>query len=229
MDLEQVHMESIKRDNLHSSGNIYPGKGTQADIWLAGVNNQLVAVKDYHQKGFLVKFLFGRWLIEREFKVYQKLQGIKGIPKVYKLLDKDAFILEYIEGKDCSHFNKGSLSEEFFIKLKDLIDEIHRHGVVHCDLKKRTNIIITPAGQPFLIDFAAGFAKGRKFNFIWNWFYRQFYEDDLKAIAKLKKKVAPELLSKEEEDGLYKRLFLENEVRSIRKQVRKWIKKLALR
>ncbi|MFH1563402.1 MAG: hypothetical protein ABIF11_08320 [Nitrospirota bacterium] len=224
-----MNLESVKRENLHSLSNIYSGKGSQADIWLARIDNQLVAVKDYHQKGFLFKLLFGRWLINREFEIYKKLQGIKGIPDVYKLLDKDAFILEYIEGKDCSHFNKGSLSEEFFIKLKDLIDEIHSRGVVHCDLKKRTNIIMTPLGQPFLVDFAAGFAQGRKFNFIWNWFYRQFYEDDLKAIAKLKKKVAPELLNKEEENSLYKRLFLENEVRYVRKQVRKWIKKLALR
>ncbi len=224
--MEQMHLKSVKRENLHSISNIYSGKGTQADIWLARIDNQLVAVKDYHQKGFLVKLLFGRWLINREFKIYKKLQGIKGIPNVYNLLDKDAFILEYIEGKDCSHFNQGSLSEEFFIKLKALIDAIHSRGVVHCDLKKRMNIIITPSGQPFLVDFATGFAKGKRFNFIWNWFYKQFYEDDLKAIAKLKKKTAPELLSKEEEDNLHKRLFLENQVRSIRNQARRWIKRL---
>jgi len=223
-----MDLELVTRKNLHHLGNIYSGKKAQADIWLAKVNNQLVAVKDYHSKRFLFKLLFGRWLIAREFKIYKKLQGIKGIPKVYKLLDKDAFILEYIDGKDCSYFDKGSLPEEFFTYLRNLIDEIHAHGIVHCDLKKRTNIIITDKYQPYLIDFAASFSKGGRFNFILNWFYKQFYQDDLNAIAKLKKRLSPELLTQEEEERLSKRLFLENEVRFIRNHVRRWIKKLAL-
>jgi RIO-like serine/threonine protein kinase len=224
-----MNLEFVKRENLHYLKTIYPGKGTQASIWLTKINDQLVVVKDYHLRGFLFKLLFGRWLIRREFEIYKKLQGIKGIPKVYKLLDKDAFILEYIEGKDCSNFDKGSLPEEFFIHLRNLIDEIHAHGVVHCDLKKRMNIIITDGYQPYLIDFAAAFTKGRMFNFIRNWFYKQFYQDDLNAIAKLKKKLSPHLLTQEEEKNLYKRLFLENEVRALRQYVRKLIKKLALR
>ncbi|MEW6096583.1 MAG: RIO1 family regulatory kinase/ATPase [bacterium] len=225
----KMDLESVKRENLHPLDNIYPGKGTQADIWLSKINNQLVAVKDYHSRRFLFKLLFGRWLIEREFGIYKKLQGINGVPKVYKLLDKDAFILEYIDGKDCSNFDKGSLPEEFFTYLRSLIDDIHARGVVHCDLKKRTNIIITQRHQPYLVDFAAAFTKGRRFNFIRNWFYKQFYQDDLNAIAKLKKKLSPQLLTQEEEDNLSKRLFLEKEVRVIRKYVRRWIKKLALR
>lgn len=224
-----MELKSVKRENLHSLANIYVGKGTQADIWLTKINNQLAAIKDYHSRGFLFKSLFGRWLIAREFEIYKKLQGINGIPDVYKLLDKDAFILEYIEGKDCSNFDRGSLPEEFFIRLRNLIDDIHLHGVVHCDLKKRTNIIITKEYQPFLIDFAASFTKGSRFNFIRNWFYKQFYQDDLNAIAKLKKKVSPHLLTQEEEENLSKRLFLEKEVRFIRDHVRRWIKKLALR
>ncbi len=224
-----MDLKSVKREDLHPLRNIYPGKGTQATIWLTKINEQLVAVKDYHLRRFLFKLLFGRWLIAREFKMYKKLQGIKGIPNVYNLLDKDAFILEYVEGYDCSNFTKGSLPEEFFTHLRNLIDKIHAYGVVHCDLKKRTNIIVTDGYQPYLIDFAASFTKGRRFNFIQNWFYKQFYQDDLNAIAKLKKKLSPHLLTQEEEDNLHKRLFLERGVRFIRKHVRNWIKKLALR
>lgn len=223
-----MELEAINRKNLPHLKTIYPGKNAQADIWLTKIDKQLVAVKDYHSRGLLFKLLFGRWLIRHEFEIYKKLQGIRGIPKVYKLLDKDAFILEYIEGKDCSNFEKGNLPKEFFNKLKALIDEIHTYGVVHCDLKKRRNIIITNEYQPYLVDFAAGFTKGRRFNFIRNWFYKQFYQDDLNAIAKLKKKLSPHLLTQEEEKNLYKRVFLENEVRFIRNHIRRWIKRLAV-
>lgn len=222
-----MNLEKVTRENLHPVDNIYHGKQAQANIWLAKVNEQLVAVKDYQLKGFLFKLVFGRWLIKREFEIYKKLQGIKGIPYVYKLLDKDAFILEYVEGMDCSKLDKGSIPEVFFKQLKDLIDEIHSHGIVHCDLKKRANIIVTKGYQPYLVDFATSFTQGHRFNFIRNWFYRQFYQDDLKAIAKLKKRIAPHLLTQEEKDNLSKRLFLEPQVRFIRKHVRRWIKRLA--
>jgi len=222
-----MDLETLTRESLHPVDNISSGKQAEANIWLAKVNDQLVAVKDYHLKGTLFKLLFGRWLIRREFEIYKKLQGIKGIPNVYKLLDKDAFILEYIVGIDCSKMAKGSIPEVFFSHLKCLIDEIHSHGVVHCDLKKRANIIITNGYQPYLVDFATSFTKGSRFNFIRNWFYKQFYQDDLNGIAKLKKKVAPHLLTPEEEDNLSKRLFLELEIRFLRKHVRRWIKRLA--
>jgi len=222
-----MDLETVTRETLPPLGNIYPGKQAQANIWLTRINNQLVAVKDYRLKGFLFKILFGRWLIRREFEIYKKLQGIKGIPQVYKLLDKDAFILEYIEGTDCSKLEKGSLPEVFFSQLKDLIDEIHARGVVHCDLKKRANIIVTNGYQPYLVDFATSFTKGSRFNFIQNWFYKQFYQDDLNSIAKLKKKISPHLLTPEEEDNLSRRLFLEPEIRFLRKHVRRWIKRLA--
>ncbi|MEW6620084.1 MAG: RIO1 family regulatory kinase/ATPase [bacterium] len=217
----------VKRGNLHPVGNVHTGKKAEANIWLTRINDQLVVVKDYHSKRFLFKLLFGRWLIRREFEIYKKLQGIKGIPKVYQLLDKDAFILEYIEGEDCYHFKGGDLNEEVYVRLRDLIDEIHCRGVVHCDLKKRSNIVIRADWQPYLVDFATAFTQGSRFNFIQRWFYKQFYQDDLKAIAKLKKRLSPHLLTQEEETNLSTRLFLENEVRFIRKYVRQWIKKLA--
>lgn len=217
--------ELLERKNLsaYCSGYIYQGSGTRADVKLIQVLGQKAAVKDYRERDFLFRFFLGRWLIDREFKIYQKLEGLKGVPQVYKKIDAYAFIYEYIEGKNCRSLMPGHLPKEAFDKLRQVVDRIHSRGVVHCDLKTNKNIILTPNNEIYLVDFTASFTKGNRFNLIRNWFFKQFFQDDLKAIAKLKREFAPHLLTQEEEAALSSMVFLERQARYGRDLVRRWI------
>jgi hypothetical protein len=57
------------------------------------------------------------------------------------------------------------------------------------------NIIVSGDGQPYLIDFAAHTVRGSRWNLFWRWAFIGFCEADLLAIVRLKKRLAPELLS----------------------------------
>lgn len=223
-----MSFEILTRENLadYCIGYIYQGSGTRADVKLVQIQGKKAAVKDYYHRDILFKLILGKWLSAREFKIYQRLSNVKGIPQVYKKIDSYAFVYEYIEGKNCRDLQGKQLSKDVFDKLRDLIDRIHEHKVVHCDLKTNKNIILTPEDEPYLVDFTASFTPGNRLNFIKNWFFKQFCQDDLNGISKLKKEFAPHLLTLEEERNLTNRIFLEKQVRYCRDVVRKWIQTL---
>jgi serine/threonine protein kinase len=96
----------------------------------------------------------------REARVYEHVRDPR-LPRVYaveQLEDGTAFMaMEKLEGITLSTLlDQGPLSIEracqITIELLDALGEVHRHGVVHRDVKP-ANVILTPAGSLFLIDF----------------------------------------------------------------------------
>jgi formylglycine-generating enzyme required for sulfatase activity len=85
-------------------------------------------------------------------------------PNVVKMYHSDNTVLgpyivmEYIDGEDLGKYidRHGPLSEEraliWFGKLADALDEGHNKRLIHRDLKPK-NILISSAGEPFLVDF----------------------------------------------------------------------------
>lgn len=73
----------------------------------------------------------------------------------------------------------------FFAALLDIILSVHRAGVAHADLKRKDNILVTPDGQPRILDFGAAVVK--KETGAWNdRLYRQACQIDLNAWIKHK-------------------------------------------
>jgi serine/threonine protein kinase len=96
----------------------------------------------------------------REARVYEHVRDPR-LPRVYaveQLEDGTAFMaMEKLEGVTLSSLlDQGPLSMEracrIGIELLDVLEEVHRHGVVHRDVKP-ANVILSPAGSLFLIDF----------------------------------------------------------------------------
>ncbi len=68
-------------------------------------------------------------------------------------------VVEFVEGEHFDlHCRRHNLSPaarlRLFDAILDAVEFIHRHGVIHQDLKP-SNILITPSGQPKLLDFGA--------------------------------------------------------------------------
>ena len=102
----------------------------------------------------LVRWL-RRWMIRREYAVYQRLEGVAGVPRCFGL-DNDRLLLEFIEGNPL-RLSSGELEnrDRFFAVLLETLQSIHRAGVAHSDMKRKDNIIVTPEGLPVLIDFGS--------------------------------------------------------------------------
>jgi serine/threonine protein kinase len=186
---------------------IKEGTSLKPDLYQIDLNGKAIIVKDIYHKNFFYRWTIGLWLIKKEWKIYLRLKGIKGIPKVFNRIDRFSFSMEYINGREIRRGEKVSAS--FFVYLKKIIDEIHAKGVVHLDLRHKGNILVNEHGEPFLIDFNSALYFKR------NGILKRFLFPILTAIdyggfLKLKQRVSPSTMSPEEIALLKKINWLRN-------------------
>ncbi len=202
-------------ETISNSSLIQAGRGWQPDVYLVTVNGQRAVLKDYSRRGPLARWV-GAFLLRREHAAYRRLNGVAGVPKTFGLHGRYGLLIEFIEGHIVSEYvETNTLPPIYFAQLREVIDNMHAAGVTHGDLKRRKNLMITPDHQPYLIDFAAAWWRGGKWNVLRNWLFRQMCQIDRNALAKLKRRHAPELLTDEE------RAALENPTR-----LERWARKL---
>ncbi|HEX8552321.1 MAG TPA: RIO1 family regulatory kinase/ATPase [Abditibacteriaceae bacterium] len=208
-------MENLTRADIapHTVRVLRAGKGVQSSVYLVEKNGARAAVKDYSAVRGAFRIL-APWLLAREAKAMRALQGVAGIPRFYGRPDRFSLAMEYIEGTPLDTFHKGELAPEVFIEAQKTIDAMHERGVAHGDLKRRSNLLLTPTGEIYLIDFAASLVTG-KFSPIKNWLQTQVALVDDKSVPRTKKFVAPELLTDDD------RLKLETPT-----ALEKWARKL---
>jgi len=180
---------SVHRGNLSQFQTGRIGRGNQGNIWRIRVDGETAVIKDIADRSLLYRLLIGRWMLEREYQVYRKLQGLEGIPTLYHKLDRDGFVCEYIAGDPLSSFSRDApLPTSFFDALHELVEKIHARGVVHSDLKHKKNILVTSDHKPYLVDFGASLTRGARWNLLNRWLYGQFHEIDLKAVSKIRRR-----------------------------------------
>jgi serine/threonine protein kinase len=119
-------------------------------------------IKDFGPRGWLIRKTLGRWLIGRELRAYRTLADVEAVPQLLGRVDVLAFALEYRPGQVLSRSLAGTLPDGFLAELRAAVEAMHARGVVHLDLRHRSNILATEDGHPVLIDFASSlrFAPG---------------------------------------------------------------------
>ena len=223
--------DGITRENLEGRiiDSLRPAKPWQPDVLRARGGRGTVVVKDYRRRGFLYRFFVGIPSTWNESRMYRRLEGLEGIPRCAGRIDRYALAVDYIEGRNASAFRPGELPKEFFDRLRSIVDAVHARNVVLCDLRNKKNIMVGTDGRPYLIDLCTAFGRGRFWNPLRTWLFGVFYQDDLLGIAKLKRQLAPDLLTPEEDRKLTEGLFLQKEAMAIRDFFVYWLKKLAAR
>ncbi len=225
---------------------------TRPPIWIVEEGGKKAVVKDFSRQGWFYRNVVGRMLIWRERKAYEMLQGIQGVPSLYRVIPGQALIIEAIGGQDLRNFEeelismaqdgaeasaieekRKLLSSDFFVKLKKIVDEIHERGLAHCDLKRTPNIMIAKDGNPYIVDWAAFMTKGEARIFPLNMLYKLFLQDDYLSITKLKVNNRPDLATKEEHQAYHdykarrEEAGFERAVREFRKKISTLLKKMA--
>lgn len=103
----------------------------------------------------------GWFTSHHEYVNLKKLKGVPHVPQVISRLGKTGFVYEYIPGVSLA--DKPEISDDFFDKLGEIIDEIHSRRLVYYDLNKRGNILKGDDGLPYLIDFQIAVCYPKRF------------------------------------------------------------------
>lgn len=157
----------------------------------------------------------GRWMLRREYRVYQRLDGFVGSPRCYGLLHGRYLVLDYIDGV---RFRNHEIYDRplFFDTLLAHIKELHGRGVAHADLKRNDNLLIVDHRVPYLIDFGAAIVRKSGFAPINRYLFALARRFDFNAWAKLKYQGRMEELTAEDQ-AYYRRTGIEIIARAIKR------------
>ena len=203
--------------------------GTRPDLRVVDYNSTQIVVKDFKHSDFLFRVIVGPILIRREFGALRNLIGVNGIPQLIGKLDRYAVALEHVPGKSLEHIKPGVLGQDFYSNLRKVIDNMHKRGVAHCDLRSRGNVMLGDDRMPYVIDFAACVYRGRGINPFFKWLFNQFVIADKNAILRIKQRLSSELLTDDEKLTLAEPLPFERPARFIGENVRNLTRKLLTR
>ncbi len=177
---------------------VHRGRGYQSSVYVAELDGCCVAIKDFAKTSRAFRRWVAPFLVRRECAALRRLQGVPGVPQFYGRIDRLSLAMEYIEGRPLDTFAQGELPTEAFARAQEVIDAMHARGVSHGDLKRRSNLLLTPGGEIYLIDFATAIidSRGKR------WLQRELARVDDKSVPRLKKFVAPELLTADDKHKL---------------------------
>jgi predicted Ser/Thr protein kinase len=136
------------------------GNWNSPDVLLVESDRGRAVVKDFAPRARLVRATLGRRLVRREVAIYRALAGHAAVPRLFGRLDAYAFVVEHRDGTRFSRRRPWTFSPRFVQELREAIGGLHARGVVHLDLRHRSNVRAAPDGRPVLIDFDSALCFG---------------------------------------------------------------------
>lgn len=92
-----------------------------------------------------------RRLARREADHLERLDGVDGIPRLLLRPSPDTFVRSWIDGSTLR--DTAAVPDGTFPALRELLAAIHSRGVAYADMAKEENVVVDPAGRPWLVDF----------------------------------------------------------------------------
>jgi len=170
-----------------------PATRAKPAILLVHCGGHRVIVKDFSQNGWMLRNLYGRYVVRHECRIYRQLDGVEGVPAFHGRIDTFAFAVDLVEGTTLKRLGSEGVSAESFERLARVIGALHARGVVHLDAHQKTNVLVDGEGRPYLMDFATAVYLGR------GWLARKVLvpllaRADWRGFLKLKARYCPEAL-----------------------------------
>jgi len=180
------------------------GNNCSPDVYACEWCGERIVVKDYAPKGRLARWVMGWPLIAHEGRILQRLHGVRGVPRFRGRPDRFALAMSAMDGVPFHSRLGGKYARDngnFVSVLAGIVEAMHARGVVHLDLQHKGNILVTPQGQPRLVDFTSAlrFAPSSRLG--------RFLASclgcaDRLALIKCKCSLTPKTLSRREEHWL---------------------------
>lgn len=135
---------------LQRNGRLFNARVTKVTL-----DGKVWTVKDFSDRPFYVRWV-ARFLLARELKALQRLKGIDGFAEDAFRLDADCMAVRYIDGRILLDIPDEEVTPEFLTQLENLTRRMHEAGIVHLDIRSKSNVLMRPDGTPAIIDFQAG-------------------------------------------------------------------------
>ena len=196
------------------------GAGSRPDVLHIRYESADAVLKDYAGCDARFSWWLGPLLARREARALTVLRGIGGAPELIQRVNRRALLIEHVAGIPINTAAPVPGWSTFFERLYELVAAVHQRGVAHCDLRSPSNILIDEQGQPFVVDFVACVFRGGRWNLANRWLFGQFCRADRNAVAKLKSRVAPHLVTAQEKQNLGHTRRLDRVARALGKRIR---------
>ena len=133
------------------------GRFANARVERVRINGTDWIFKDFSTRAWWVRHGFGRFLLGREVRALQRLEGLPGIPSQAFRVDAFAMAARFVPGRTLGRveMDEGRMSAEFLAALEALLQQVHARGLVHLDTRGGNNLLMQPDGAPGIIDFQA--------------------------------------------------------------------------
>lgn len=159
--------------------------------------------RTYHLFGIPMQWL-GRIVANHEIAIFEKLQGVPGVPAFLGRIGKTGFLHAYVPGEPLTP--QHPFTPKFFDDLHQLFADIHARGIAYVDSNKRENILFGDNGKPWLIDFQISY-RGRN-NVLCRWILTRFQNEDWYHYYKHKTRLMPQHCTPEEMDRAQRQSLL---------------------
>ncbi|MFW6188810.1 MAG: phosphotransferase [Planctomycetota bacterium] len=138
------------------------GTPNKCDVRVHRIGDELLLVKDFGRKSRVYRSLLGVLTTWHEARVLRRLRGLPGVPQLRGRPSRCSVAMSYVPCRRARSRNPQIADRAAFAeRLRDIVRKMHRRGVVHFDLKHRSNLMVTEEGRPFVIDFESAFYFGR--------------------------------------------------------------------
>ena len=158
-------------------------------VWLGEENGRAFVLRDTRGARWWTAWL-ARSLCRREARTLARLDGLRGTPRLLAA-DRRSVRREWIEGRPMQLARPRD--PEYFRAARALLVRLHRRGVAHNDAAKEPNWLVTPAGEPALVDFQLAVVAPRRGRV-----FRALAREDLRHLLKHKRHYCPERLTARE-------------------------------
>jgi serine/threonine protein kinase len=194
--------------------------GYQGRTWLFEHGGVGLVVKAVARTGLLGAVL--AVTLRHEYRVYRRLQGVRGVPRCYGLFKNRYLVLEYIPGHT---LRDGPLQDRdyFYARFFEAVEQMHRRGVAHMDLKRKDNILVVDGREPFFVDFGVACIRRSGFRPINAWLFKLGRRFDFNAWIKHKYRRRYEAIAAEDRKYLH-RTPIEHLARHVKRAYRRIIR-----
>lgn len=149
----------------------------------------LFVLRDAGQAPSWIRWL-ANWLLRREARALAAAGGSKGIPEVLRI-EKNSLCRSWIAGE--AMHRRRPTNVAYFRAAAKILRRLHSNGVVHNDLAKEPNWLVTEEGFPAIVDFQLAWYSAKRGRL-----FRLLAHEDLRHLLKHKRTYCPQHLTRRE-------------------------------